>query len=292
MSMDAKSSCFCLYYFFFFFFNDTATTEIYPLSLHDALPIRSFRSLAVLSANRHAHHVFWLRNLNGMEDLRLLVAHGVCVKRNGWLHGRQRKQLEEMIRNHVAQGPGRLVIAAALLDADRLSSRNLHAIDEVSVPQGLRDAVRETEDHEVLHGLFAQIVIDAVDLLFIENLLEVAVQLFCRSQISSERLFHDDASPFTVLFLRESGLAQLLHHGSEKLRRHRQVEEAVALRGVGFFRRCNLCLEPSVRRGILEISLHVIGSFEKPIPETAIDRLGCELFDVLGELRSKGFRGH
>src|SRR3712207_7998076 len=27
------------YYFFFFFFNDTATTEIYTLSLHDALPI-------------------------------------------------------------------------------------------------------------------------------------------------------------------------------------------------------------------------------------------------------------
>src|ERR1043166_10252316 len=29
--------------FFFFFFNDTATTEIYTLSLHDALPI-SFQS--------------------------------------------------------------------------------------------------------------------------------------------------------------------------------------------------------------------------------------------------------
>src|SRR5215472_19039600 len=28
-------------YFFFFFFNDTATTEIYTLSLHDALPICS-----------------------------------------------------------------------------------------------------------------------------------------------------------------------------------------------------------------------------------------------------------
>src|SRR6266487_6953343 len=28
--------------FFFFFFNDTATTEIYTLSLHDALPIRVF----------------------------------------------------------------------------------------------------------------------------------------------------------------------------------------------------------------------------------------------------------
>src|SRR2546422_8282736 len=38
---------------FFFFFNDTATTEIYTLSLHDALPIskasREFALLAVSS---------------------------------------------------------------------------------------------------------------------------------------------------------------------------------------------------------------------------------------------------
>src|SRR2546422_2758366 len=32
-------SCLSLSVFFFFFFNDTATTEIYTLSLHDALPI-------------------------------------------------------------------------------------------------------------------------------------------------------------------------------------------------------------------------------------------------------------
>src|SRR5256885_16147546 len=32
--------CTCIpSFFFFFFFNDTATTEIYTLSLHDALPI-------------------------------------------------------------------------------------------------------------------------------------------------------------------------------------------------------------------------------------------------------------
>src|SRR3989337_3501424 len=37
------ASYLCLHFlfslFFFFFFNDTATTEIYTLSLHDALPI-------------------------------------------------------------------------------------------------------------------------------------------------------------------------------------------------------------------------------------------------------------
>src|ERR1017187_10839540 len=34
-----------LIYFFCFFFNDTATTEIYTLSLHDALPISSLKGL-------------------------------------------------------------------------------------------------------------------------------------------------------------------------------------------------------------------------------------------------------
>src|SRR3984885_15828240 len=34
-------------FIFFFFFNDTATTEIYTLSLHDALPICRTRSLVI-----------------------------------------------------------------------------------------------------------------------------------------------------------------------------------------------------------------------------------------------------
>src|SRR5689334_24609194 len=37
--MIACFSFFLFIVFFFFFFNDTATTEIYTLSLHDALPI-------------------------------------------------------------------------------------------------------------------------------------------------------------------------------------------------------------------------------------------------------------
>src|SRR3990167_7063661 len=46
----------------FFFFNDTATTEIYPLSLHDALPICSFsivplrQSLATTNLQRSPVH--------------------------------------------------------------------------------------------------------------------------------------------------------------------------------------------------------------------------------------------
>src|SRR3712207_9091522 len=39
MSYNLARSTFDLYGLCFFFFNDTATTEIYTLSLHDALPI-------------------------------------------------------------------------------------------------------------------------------------------------------------------------------------------------------------------------------------------------------------
>ena len=42
------------YIFFFFFFNVTATTEIYTLSLHDALPISAFD--VVLRFGARARH--------------------------------------------------------------------------------------------------------------------------------------------------------------------------------------------------------------------------------------------
>src|SRR2546429_9914565 len=54
----------------FFFFNDTATTEIYTLSLHDALPIfraRSFRSA------EDADEVLVRDDCPGRDDGRVLL---------------------------------------------------------------------------------------------------------------------------------------------------------------------------------------------------------------------------
>src|SRR2546427_11381207 len=40
--------------FFFFFFNDTATTEIYTLPLHDALPISTLGKTSVATSSRRS----------------------------------------------------------------------------------------------------------------------------------------------------------------------------------------------------------------------------------------------
>src|SRR5687767_15658728 len=50
------------FFFFFFFFNDTATTEIYTLSLHDALPI----SPASAAASSSAPSAPLMRSTDGM----------------------------------------------------------------------------------------------------------------------------------------------------------------------------------------------------------------------------------
>src|SRR5687768_18014654 len=69
--------------FFFFFFNDTATTEIYTLSLHDALPIWSWRSGAcgcfpppAAPRRRRPASTTGLRRCRDRKSTRLNSSHG------------------------------------------------------------------------------------------------------------------------------------------------------------------------------------------------------------------------
>src|SRR5258708_30143738 len=78
---------------FLFFFNDTATTEIYTLSLHDALPIWRFLSLigrwicTALTRNFTRLTRSWLRSRD-RKSTRLNSSHQIisyavfCLKKN------------------------------------------------------------------------------------------------------------------------------------------------------------------------------------------------------------------
>src|SRR5436309_5053368 len=65
-------------YLCFFFFNDTATTEIYTLSLHDALPIfrRDTRSVvSIMPTKSSAIFWYWVRSLTDRKSTRLNSSH-------------------------------------------------------------------------------------------------------------------------------------------------------------------------------------------------------------------------
>src|SRR2546422_9485000 len=66
--------------FLFFFFNDTATTEIYTLSLHDALPISPYQiSLSLPESGRPeaSPRVIWTRtDWSDRKSTRLNSSHG------------------------------------------------------------------------------------------------------------------------------------------------------------------------------------------------------------------------
>ena len=133
------------------------------------------------------------------QDLDLLVAQRVGLERRRRLHRDEADQLEQVVLDHVARRPGLLVEGAATLDADRLRHGDLDVVDVAPVPERLEDPVAEPEDQQVLHGLLAQVVVDAVDLLLAEDLADLAVQPLRRLEIVAERLLDDDPPPAAVV---------------------------------------------------------------------------------------------
>src|SRR2546429_6617515 len=92
----------------FFFFNDTATTEIYTLSLHDALPISRSREIIdgevnITTVVREYRRAFLLRSEEHTSELQSRL-HLVCrllleKKKNGTFRNVGRMYVPIMIRS-------------------------------------------------------------------------------------------------------------------------------------------------------------------------------------------------
>src|SRR5215472_18485664 len=104
-----------------------------------------------------------------------------------------------MVGDHIAQAARAVVIASAPFDSKRLRHSYLHMIDVATIPDRLEDSVGKTEHQNVLNGLLAQVVIDAVDLALLQYLANLRIQRFRGFQIRAEWLFDDDAPPAPVI---------------------------------------------------------------------------------------------
>ena len=134
-----------------------------------------------------------------LQDFLALVAERLRVERRRRLHRHHRQQLQQMVLEDVAQDANGIVEAAAVLDPDRLGGGDLDVIDVVAIPDRLEDAIGEAQDQHVLDGLFAEVVVDAVDLVLAEVPVQGGVELARRFQVAAERLFDDDAAPTVAL---------------------------------------------------------------------------------------------
>src|SRR3990172_5518215 len=87
-----------------FFFKDTATTEIYPLSLHDALPIFGFE----VSQQRAPGPLIFLRHDPEAQRVRCAFAGEAQGAEDdfGWTGGRGAAQAVEKKKDNLGARPG------------------------------------------------------------------------------------------------------------------------------------------------------------------------------------------
>ena len=131
--------------------------------------------------------------LQRLEDFQFFIAHRIGGDRGRRLHGDKAEQLQHVVLHHVAQCAGGVVIAGAAFDAQGLGNGDLHMIDMGGIPHRLEQGIGKAQGHEVLHRLFAEIMIDAIDVLFEENPADRIIDGARRAQILAQRLFDHDA---------------------------------------------------------------------------------------------------
>jgi hypothetical protein len=121
-----------------------------------------------------------------------------------------------VVLQNVAHDAGLFVERAATLDTEALRHRDLHAVDVVAIPDRFENAVGEAQHQDVLDRLFAEIVVDAVDLVLAQILEHLVIERFGAGEIAAERLFDDDAHGVGgSAGAGQSGLMQLLDDDAE-----------------------------------------------------------------------------
>ena len=183
-----------------------------------------------------------------------------------------------MVLNHVAHDARLLIVAAAPLDAHRFGVRDLDVVNVLPVPKRLVDAVGEAEDQKVLDGLFAEVVVNAVNLRLVEVAEDLLVQLARAVEARAKGLLDDDANPALVLF-GQARLAQLSDRLGVELRRDREVEEAVPLCAVLLVNLFEQLGEFAVAFGLVNVRRQELHPPGERLPHLLVNALGLRELD-------------
>ena len=177
------------------------------------------------------------------RDHRVLERLGVTA--GGRLHRRRRDNLHEVVDHHVAQPADGIVEVPAILDAEVLRHRDLHALDVVAVPHRLQHPVGEPQEQDLLKPHLPQVMVDPEKLGLLHILVQLLGQLPGRGVIVAERLLHHDPRG-----VRQPGVGEALDDRREQKRRDLEIEHR-SLRAL------DRLTHARVGRRVGEIPLHI-----------------------------------
>ena len=195
-----------------------------------------------------------------------------------------------MVGHHVPEGTGFFVVATTLLDTDLLCHGDLDVIHVASVPDGLENAVRESEHQDVLDGLLSQIVVDSVDLLLAQRLPEITVQVTGGLEIPPERLLDDHPPPVPGGLPDKARLAELTDDPGEGTRRRCEVVQVVSTSFVLRIHAGELARQAPVGVRVTEIASDIADALLQPVPGFGSELVLEELPDVPVEPIDEGLR--
>src|SRR5690606_34388165 len=114
-----------------------------------------------------------------------------------------------------------IVVSTAIFHTKLFCHRYLYMVDVVPVPYGLKHRIRKAEGKEILYGFFAEVVIDPIDLIFLEDAAQQFIQCASGFEVVAERLLNNNTR--LLQFARKSLCCQILGDGREESRCHSQV---------------------------------------------------------------------
>jgi hypothetical protein len=110
------------------------------------------------------------------------------------IHRDPHHDLQQMVLHDVANDAKRVKVAATPLQPKILLECDLHRLDVLAVPRGLKELIRPTERRDVEDDLLAQVVIQAIELRLMEAGGCLIIQLVERLRIAAEGLLDHQAS--------------------------------------------------------------------------------------------------
>ena len=137
-----------------------------------------------------------------------------------------------MALDHVTHRPTTaVIITGTAFNTVGFRMGDLHMINVMPIPQRFENQIIKAQYQQILHCFLANVMINAVNLVFAQMLFQTLLQQLGGGQIVSKGFFNHHASP-TIMFTKQLFRCQTFGDGSIKFWTNGQIENDVFMANI------------------------------------------------------------